>query len=155
MNEIKRDTYLQRLIDKKENGLIKVITGIKRYGKSYLLFYLYHDYLISQGINEDQILKIPLDDDMFTQYRDPAELSKYIRFPLKSITTLLAVTNQRLMKNMQCMEECHLLYQRKMIWEKCNRKGMRYSHNDLSMPLYPTHSSDCITYLSKSTAFQM
>lgn len=79
MKEIKRDTYLQRLIDKKENGLIKVITGIRRCGKSYLLFYLYHDYLISQGINEDQILQIPLDDDMFTQYRDPAKLSKYIR----------------------------------------------------------------------------
>lgn len=79
MQEIKRDTYLQRLIDKKENGLIKVITGIRRCGKSYLLFYLYHDYLISQGIEENQILQIPLDDDMFTQYRDPAELSKYIR----------------------------------------------------------------------------
>ena len=79
MNEIKRDTYLQRLNDKKENGLIKVITGIRRCGKSYLLFYLYHDYLISQGIEENQILQIPLDDDMFTQYRDPAELSKYIR----------------------------------------------------------------------------
>ena len=76
--QIIRDTYLQRLIDKKENGLIKVITGIRRCGKSYLLFYLYHDYLISQGINEDQILQISL-DDMFTQYRDPAELSKYIR----------------------------------------------------------------------------
>lgn len=79
MQEIKRDTYLQRLIDKKENGLIKVITGIRRCGKSYLLFYLYHDYLISQGIEENQILQIPLDDDMFTQYRDPAGLSKYIR----------------------------------------------------------------------------
>ena len=79
MQEIKRDAYLQRLIDKKENGLIKVITGIRRCGKSYLLFYLYHDYLISQGIEENQILQIPLDDDMFTQYRDPAELSKYIR----------------------------------------------------------------------------
>ena len=79
MQEIKRDTYLQRLIDKKENGLIKVITGIRRCGKSYLLFYLYHDYLISQGIEENQILQIPLDDDMFTQYRDPAVLSKYIR----------------------------------------------------------------------------
>ena len=82
MQEIKRDAYLQRLIDKKENGLIKVITGIRRCGKSYLLFYLYHDYLISQGIEENQILQIPLDDDMFTQYRDPAEQSKYIRSKL-------------------------------------------------------------------------
>ena len=78
-NEIKRDTYLSRLIDKKENGLIKVITGIRRCGKSYLLFNLYHDYLISQGIKEEQIIQIPLDDDQFVQYRNPDELSQYIR----------------------------------------------------------------------------
>ncbi len=77
--EIKRDAYLQRLIDKKENGLIKVITGIRRCGKSYLLFYLYHDYLISQGIDEEQIIQIPLDDDLFVQYRNPEPLSQYIR----------------------------------------------------------------------------
>lgn len=77
--EIKRDAYLQRLIDKKENGLIKVITGIRRCGKSYLLFYLYHDYLISQGIDEEQIIQIPLDDDLFVQYRNPQQLSQYIR----------------------------------------------------------------------------
>ncbi len=78
-NEIKRDAYLSRLIDKKENGLIKVITGIRRCGKSYLLFNLYHDYLISQGIKEEQIIQIPLDDDQFVQYRNPDELSQYIR----------------------------------------------------------------------------
>lgn len=77
--EIKRDAYLQRLIDKKENGLIKVITGIRRCGKSYLLFYLYHDYLISQRIDEEQIIQIPLDDDLFVQYRNPQQLSQYIR----------------------------------------------------------------------------
>lgn len=77
--EIKRDAYLQRLIDKKENGLIKVITGIRRCGKSYLLFYLYHDYLISQGVGEEQIIQIPLDDDLFVQYRNPEQLSQYIR----------------------------------------------------------------------------
>lgn len=77
--EIKRDGYLQRLIDKKENGLIKVITGIRRCGKSYLLFYLYHDYLISQGVDEERIIQIPLDDDLFVQYRNPDQLSQYIR----------------------------------------------------------------------------
>lgn len=77
--EIKRDGYLQRLIDKKENGLIKVITGIRRCGKSYLLFYLYHDYLISQGVDEERIIQIPLDDDLFVQYRNPEQLSQYIR----------------------------------------------------------------------------
>lgn len=78
-NEIKRDAYLSRLIDKKENGLIKVITGIRRCGKSYLLFNLYHDYLISQGIKDEQIIQIPLDDDQFVKYRNPDELSQYIR----------------------------------------------------------------------------
>ena len=52
---INRDIYLSRLIDKKENGLIKVITGIRRCGKSYLLFYLFRDYLISSGVKEEQI----------------------------------------------------------------------------------------------------
>ncbi len=76
---IKRDTYLSRLIDKKENGLIKVITGIRRCGKSYLLFYLFHDYLIESGVKEEQIISIALDDDLCEQYRNPDELSKYIR----------------------------------------------------------------------------
>ena len=82
LKEIKRDAYLQRLIDRKENGLIKVITGIRRCGKSYLLFNLYRDYLISQGIGEEQIIEIPLDDDEFVRYREAAELSKYIRSKL-------------------------------------------------------------------------
>ena len=60
--EIKRDRYLNRLISKKNNGLIKVITGIRRSGKSYLLFNLYYDYLISTGVAEDNIITIPLDD---------------------------------------------------------------------------------------------
>ena len=77
--EIKRDSYLQRLIDKKENGLIKIITGIRRCGKSYLLFNLYYDYLISQGIDKERIIKVSLDDDMFIELRDPSRLSEYIR----------------------------------------------------------------------------
>lgn len=76
---INRDIYLSRLIDKKENGLIKVITGIRRCGKSYLLFYLFRDYLISSGVKEEQIISIALDDDICEQYRNPDKLSKYIR----------------------------------------------------------------------------
>lgn len=78
-NIIKRDDYLNRLIDKKKNGLIKVITGIRRCGKSFLLFNLFYDYLIERGVREEQIITIALDDDTFVQYRDPDELSKYIR----------------------------------------------------------------------------
>lgn len=76
---IKRDEYLGRLIDKKENGLIKVITGIRRCGKSFLLFHLFYDYLINSGVKEEQIITIALDDNLFVNYRDPDELSKYIR----------------------------------------------------------------------------
>lgn len=76
---IKRDRYLKKLIDKKENGMIKVITGIRRCGKSFLLFNLFYDHLIESGVNEEQIISIALDDDLFVQYRDPDELSKYIR----------------------------------------------------------------------------
>ena len=78
-NVIKRDYYLKQIIDKKENGLIKVITGIRRCGKSYLLFNLFYDYLINNGISKDNIITIALDDDIYIKYRNPDELSKYIR----------------------------------------------------------------------------
>lgn len=78
-NTIKRDAYLRKLIEKKENGLIKVVTGIRRCGKSFLLFNLYKDYLIQSGIKEENIIAIALDDDKDLKYRDPDELSKYIR----------------------------------------------------------------------------
>lgn len=76
---IKRDRYMNRIINKKENGLIKVITGIRRCGKSFLLFNLFYDYLIESGVKEEQIITIALDDDTNVQYRDPDELSKYVR----------------------------------------------------------------------------
>lgn len=78
-NIIKRDEYLKRIIDRRENGLIKVITGIRRCGKSFLLFNIFYDYLIQSGVKEEQIIRIALDDDTFEKYRDSDELSKYIR----------------------------------------------------------------------------
>src|SRR5574344_386943 len=75
--------YLERKwnenISRKENGLIKVITGIRRCGKSYLLFKIYYDYLLSLGINKDNIIALSLDDDASSEYRDPKRLSQYIR----------------------------------------------------------------------------
>lgn len=76
---IQREHYLQKLIDRKENGLIKVITGIRRCGKSFLLFNLFYDYLLENGIDESRIITIALDDDQFETYRDPDKLSEYIR----------------------------------------------------------------------------
>ena len=57
---IRRDHYLQKLIDRKENGLIKVITGIRRCGKSFLLFDLFYDHLVESGVREEQIIPIAL-----------------------------------------------------------------------------------------------
>jgi len=79
MKEIKRDLYLNKLIERKENGSIKVITGTRRSGKSYLLFNLFYDYLLSLGITKEHIVRIPLDDDDFELQRDKKELSKYIK----------------------------------------------------------------------------
>lgn len=76
---IKRDKYLENLIAKKENGLVKVITGIRRCGKSYLLFNIYVDYLKSIGVEDDQIIRLALDDDENIMYRNPIELGKYLR----------------------------------------------------------------------------
>lgn len=80
---IRRDEYLNRIISRMGNGLIKVITGIRRCGKSFLLFNLFHDYLIQNGVKEDQIIMVALDDDTGLEYRNPDELSKYIRSRIK------------------------------------------------------------------------
>lgn len=77
--EIKRDRYLNRLISKKFNGLIKVVTGIRRSGKSYLLFNLYYDYLLSEGVSKENIITIPLDDVDYEKYCDPLVLHEYIK----------------------------------------------------------------------------
>lgn len=75
---IKRDYYLNKLIAKKDNGMIKIITGIRRCGKSYLLFNLYYNYLLSIGIKENQIIKIQLDNVKQLKYRNPFILCDYI-----------------------------------------------------------------------------
>ena len=76
---IRRDRYLERLISKQNNGMIKVITGIRRSGKSYLLFNLFYDHLLASGIPEDNIICIALDDVDNEAYRDPYRLYSYIK----------------------------------------------------------------------------
>ena len=76
---IERPQYLNKLIEKKENGFIKVITGIRRCGKSYLLFNLYHEYLNSVQIDDAHIIELALDEARNAKYRNPLELDKYIR----------------------------------------------------------------------------
>lgn len=77
--EIQREQYLVKLIKKKDNGRIKVITGIRRCGKSYLLFELYTKYLKSIGVEAEQIIGLALDELPNARYRNPIELDRYIR----------------------------------------------------------------------------
>lgn len=76
---IERNGYLRKLISRKDNGLVKVITGIRRCGKSYLLFNIYREYLKSIGVEDDCIIALALDDDEHIRYRNPIELGNYIR----------------------------------------------------------------------------
>ncbi len=77
--QIKRDYYLQQLIDGKQNGLIKIVTGIRRCGKSYLLFKLFWTHLIQTGVDPDHIIRIALDDIESKDLREPLTLYKYIK----------------------------------------------------------------------------
>ena len=79
MKEIKRDVYLNKMIEKKENGLIKVVTGIRRCGKSFLLDPLYKNYLLDNGVKEDHIIKLDLDERKNNNYLNPDNLDKYVR----------------------------------------------------------------------------
>lgn len=75
---IKRDYYLQQLISSKSNNLIKIVTGIRRSGKSFLLFNLFHNHLIETGISEDHIIEIALDDRLNKNLRDPDVILQHI-----------------------------------------------------------------------------
>ena len=77
--EIKRDYYLNKLISKQNNGLIKIVTGIRRCGKSYLLDPMFKNYLLSNGVKEDHIIKIDLDIRENKKYLDPDVLDSYIK----------------------------------------------------------------------------
>ena len=78
-----RKQYLDQLIRKKDNGRIKVITGLRRSGKSYLLFTLYRQYLLDSGVEEDQIVGLALDEIDNAKYRNPFELNKIVKERIK------------------------------------------------------------------------
>lgn len=81
--KIKRDRYLDLLISKKHNGLIKVITGMRRCGKSYLLFELFKEHLLSEGAAEDHIIEIAFDAFEYRHFRDPDVLYPYLKEQLR------------------------------------------------------------------------
>ena len=79
MQTIERNTYLNQLVSGRNNGLIKVVTGIRRCGKSFLLFNLFYDYLLSQGVPDNHIIKIAFDDLLYEEYKNPHKLLVYIK----------------------------------------------------------------------------
>ncbi len=92
--EIKRDVYLNKLIQKKQNGLIKVVTGVRRCGKSYLLFHLFHDYLIDSGVLDDHIVEVALDDRSNKELRDPDVILKFIKEKIKDKETYYIILDE-------------------------------------------------------------
>jgi len=75
----KRELYLKKLIDRRENGRVKIITGLRRCGKSVLLFDIFKDYLLGTGVAEEQIITMKLDMGTYARYRNPQELDTYVR----------------------------------------------------------------------------
>lgn len=84
--EIKRDRYISLLESKRGNGKIKIITGIRRCGKSYLMNVLFRKHLASIGVNDEQVIFIALDDDINVMLRNPLELGKYVRNLTKDVS---------------------------------------------------------------------
>ena len=76
---VQRKQYLEELQHRMHNGLVKIITGIRRSGKSYLLSVLFKEYLLGEGVDESHIIEVPLDKDEFRDYRDAIALGDYVR----------------------------------------------------------------------------
>lgn len=81
--EIKRDRYLQQLIDSRQNGFIKIITGIRRCGKSYLLNVLFYHYLLDSGVEDNHIIRVDLEDRMNKELRNPDAMLQYVHSRIK------------------------------------------------------------------------
>ncbi|MBC6714559.1 ATP-binding protein [Treponema sp. Marseille-Q3903] len=81
--EIERDYYLKKLISRRNNGMVKVITGLRRCGKSYLLFTIFKDYLLKSGIELDHIIEIQFDDFAFKKYRKAQAAYDFVKEKIK------------------------------------------------------------------------
>lgn len=92
--EIERNYYLKKLIAKKENKLIKIITGIRRCGKSYLLEYIFKNYLINSGVKEDHIIKLALDSIENAEYLEGIKLYEYIMEKVKDNDTYYVILDE-------------------------------------------------------------
>lgn len=92
--EIKRDHYLNQLINKQGNGLIKIVTGIRRCGKSYLLNTLFYNYLISKGIDDSHIIVLALDSEESEKFYEPLAITNYIKNSIKDELTYYVILDE-------------------------------------------------------------
>lgn len=92
--EIKRNLYLNKLIARKGNGMIKVVTGLRRAGKSYLLFTLFKKHLLESGVDKSHIIEVNLDDINYLEYRKPKELYNYIKGKLSDSETYYVLLDE-------------------------------------------------------------
>ena len=127
--EFKRDIHLKRLIASRHNRLIKVVTGIRRSGKSYLLRILFKDYLIDNGTKEDHIIDLDLENRRNKKYRDPDALLEYIDnrmvdedIPCEDILSQLNAAKSALHKCGQVVLEGHIKH--------CVRDGIEHGDAD-------------------------
>ncbi len=97
--EIKRDIYLERLKRREKNGLIKIVTGVRRCGKSYLLFNLFHDCLLDKGVRPDHIIEIALDDRSNKELRDPDNMLGYVKERIVDRDTYYIILDEVQMMN--------------------------------------------------------
>lgn len=91
---IERNTYLNKLIDGLSNKMIKIVTGLRRSGKSFLLFELFHSYLIKQGVNREHIIEIALDNRLFKDLRDPDRMLHHITTSIKDEDTYYVIIDE-------------------------------------------------------------
>ena len=92
--EIKRDVYLNQLIEREKNGLVKIITGIRRCGKSYLLFNIFHNYLTKKGIEDNHIIEVALDDRTNIELRDPDKMLAYVKERIEDEKTYYIILDE-------------------------------------------------------------
>ena len=91
---IKRDLYLSKLIRREKNGLIKIVTGIRRCGKSFLLFNLFHSYLKEKGIEDSHIIEIALDDRSNKELRDPDRMLEFVKSKITDEKTYYIILDE-------------------------------------------------------------
>ena len=92
--KIKRDFYLNKLINKRNNKMVKVVTGVRRCGKSYLLDPLFIDYLLNNGVDNEHIIKLELDSIENFEYHDPKKLYEYVMQKIKDDKTYYIILDE-------------------------------------------------------------